>query len=295
MVAKGGGSDRVTRSSGRPNPVSDEDLMEILRTSNPKDRPLSVDFMEGENEFEPSVEKPTQIATVVTGEPQGGGEPVEKSGKAAKVGTKTKYAKKKKRKATSKTAKSVAKKPKPVKATAKGGVVDEVEILGTSTVDVDTSSPGKKTSEAVGGGKEILEALVATATQASRAETSSQSSGSNDEGSHGKIDRDMEEHSQKVTLGCEQDLDQISDDDRKILAYRKQRVRKGLQVRKRTTSEGSLDYGAGVEVGSNSAAGSVRNAASLDELYKNITQSLHDPTSGNVAGSLVEKKIVERG
>eukprot|EP00924_Labyrinthula_sp_SR-Ha-C_P012832 augustus_masked-scaffold_12-processed-gene-0.2-mRNA-1 protein AED:1.00 eAED:1.00 QI:0/0/0/0/1/1/3/0/531 len=282
MVAKKGGSDRVTRSAGKPNPVSDEDLMEILRTSNPKDRPPSLDSAQGENEFEPSVEEPTQIATVGTGEPQDGGEPVKKTRKAGKVGSKTKLAKKK-RKATLKTVKSVAKKSKPVKATANEGVVDEVEILGTSTVDIGTSSPRKKTLEADDGERGIPETLVATATQASRAETSSQSSGSDDEGSHGTIDRDMEEHSKKVTLGYEQDLDQISDDDRKNLAYRKQRVRQGLPISKRTTSEGSLDYGAGVEVGSYSVAGSVRNTASLNELYKDITQSLHDPTSGNVA------------
>eukprot|EP00924_Labyrinthula_sp_SR-Ha-C_P016595 snap_masked-scaffold_6-processed-gene-8.15-mRNA-1 protein AED:1.00 eAED:1.00 QI:0/0/0/0/1/1/2/0/964 len=259
--------------------------MEILRTSNPKDRQLSVDTAEGENELEHSVEKPTQIATVGTGEPQDGGEPVKKTRKAGK----------KKRKATSKTVKSVAKKSKPVKATANEGVVDEVEILATSTVDIGTSAPRKKTLEADDGERGIPETLVATATQASRAETSSQSRGSDDEGSHGTIDRDMEEHSKKVTLGYEQDLDQIFDDDRKILAYRKQRVRQGLTISKRTTSEGSLDYVAGVEVGSHSAAGSVRNTASLNELYKDITQSLHDPTSGNAAGSLVEKKIVERG
>eukprot|EP00924_Labyrinthula_sp_SR-Ha-C_P011844 augustus_masked-scaffold_88-processed-gene-0.57-mRNA-1 protein AED:1.00 eAED:1.00 QI:0/-1/0/0/-1/1/1/0/141 len=131
MVAKKGGSDRVTRSAKKSTTIRDEDLMEILRTSNPKDRPLSVDTAEGEYEFEPSVEKPTQKATAGTGETQDGGELIKKTGKKRKVGAKTKSAKKK-RKATSKTAKSVAKRSKPVKATANEGVVDEVEILGTS-------------------------------------------------------------------------------------------------------------------------------------------------------------------
>eukprot|EP00924_Labyrinthula_sp_SR-Ha-C_P015931 augustus_masked-scaffold_4-processed-gene-13.11-mRNA-1 protein AED:1.00 eAED:1.00 QI:0/0/0/0/1/1/2/0/360 len=162
-------------------------------------------------------------------------------------------------------------------------------------MDIGTSSPGRKTSEADDGGRGILDTLVATATQTSRAETSSQSRGSNDEASHGTIDRDIEEHSKKVTLGYEQDLDELSDDDRKILAYRKLRFRQGLPIRKQINCDESLDYAPGMEVGSQSAVGSVRNAASLDELYKTITRGLHDPTSGNAAGSLAEKKVLERG
>eukprot|EP00924_Labyrinthula_sp_SR-Ha-C_P005545 augustus_masked-scaffold_68-processed-gene-0.0-mRNA-1 protein AED:1.00 eAED:1.00 QI:0/0/0/0/1/1/4/0/387 len=209
MVSNKGGSDRVTRSANKPNPISDEDLMEIMKPSNPKDQVLSVYSAEAENEFEHS-----------------------KIGKAQKVGVKTKSAKNK-RKATSKTAKSVAKRSKPVKAMTKKGVADEVEILATSTVDVGTSLPGRKTSETDGGGRGILDTLL--------------------------------------------------------------RVRQDLPIRKRTTSDESLHYEPGMEVGSQVAVGSVRNPASLNELYRTIARGLHDPTNENAAGSLVEKKIMERG
>eukprot|EP00924_Labyrinthula_sp_SR-Ha-C_P006452 augustus_masked-scaffold_57-processed-gene-1.65-mRNA-1 protein AED:1.00 eAED:1.00 QI:0/0/0/0/1/1/2/0/461 len=42
------------------------------------------------------------------------------------------------------------------------------------------------------------------------------------------------------------------------------------------------------------AATSVRNAESNDELCKEVIRKLSNPTSGNAAGSLVEKKVMER-
>eukprot|EP00924_Labyrinthula_sp_SR-Ha-C_P011825 snap_masked-scaffold_88-processed-gene-0.1-mRNA-1 protein AED:1.00 eAED:1.00 QI:0/0/0/0/1/1/2/0/283 len=58
---------------------------------------------------------------------------------------------------------------------------------------------------------------------------------------------------------------------------------------------GWKDYGAGAGVTSiERSATSVRNAESNDELYKEVTRKLNDPTSGNAAGSLVEKKVMER-
>eukprot|EP00924_Labyrinthula_sp_SR-Ha-C_P015935 augustus_masked-scaffold_4-processed-gene-13.12-mRNA-1 protein AED:1.00 eAED:1.00 QI:0/-1/0/0/-1/1/1/0/123 len=123
MVAKKGGSDRVTRSANKPNPISDEDLMEIMKSSNPKEPSFSVDSAEGENEFKPSVDKLTKTATFSLGGPQSGGEPKKKTSKAGNVGPNTKSAKKKK-KATSKTAKSVVKRSKLVKATTNEGVAD---------------------------------------------------------------------------------------------------------------------------------------------------------------------------
>eukprot|EP00924_Labyrinthula_sp_SR-Ha-C_P009922 augustus_masked-scaffold_21-processed-gene-3.0-mRNA-1 protein AED:1.00 eAED:1.00 QI:0/0/0/0/1/1/2/0/440 len=273
MVTKRGGSDRITRWGKQISRLVDEEPSSELRGGNPKDRTSSVDTAEGENEFLPSPPQPTQISSVGKDDPREGGKSkTSKKGLSLKVKLKS-SATKSKRKATVKAVKPVAKKPKLAKVVA----VDLIEEADpSSNLGVPKSSdPGE--------------------TQALGAEMTSGLSGDEIE----EVDvTDQTIAKQEKTIGnldYEPDLGALSDDDRRDLAYRKYRLKKGQSIRKRGTSEESLDYGAGAEVTTiDRAATSVRNAESNDDLFKEVTRGLNDPTSENAAGSLFEKKVMER-
>eukprot|EP00924_Labyrinthula_sp_SR-Ha-C_P007812 snap_masked-scaffold_28-processed-gene-3.69-mRNA-1 protein AED:1.00 eAED:1.00 QI:0/0/0/0/1/1/2/0/362 len=285
MAKKGKGSSRVTRAGTALAPSSDEDPPLKLGGGNPKDRTSSVDTAEGENEFLPSSDQPTQIASVGKDKPQEGGKiKIKKKLLPLRVKLKNPSAKLK-RKATSKAAKSVAKKAKPAKA-------KPINLVGESN-----SSPNlQEVIPDYYRAKNAPSSLNPRETQAIVAETTSDSSGDDDIEEIDIIDQTIENQDELVgELGYEQDLDALSDDDKRDLAYRKYKLKKGQALRKRGTSEESLNYdeGAGVAPIGRSAT-SVRNAVSNDDLYKEVTRKLNDPTSGNAAGSLVEKKTVER-
>eukprot|EP00924_Labyrinthula_sp_SR-Ha-C_P011465 augustus_masked-scaffold_46-processed-gene-1.108-mRNA-1 protein AED:1.00 eAED:1.00 QI:0/0/0/0/1/1/5/2250/879 len=255
-----------------------------------KGRPLWI-RLRGENEFLPSSDQTTQISSSNKDKPQSGGKTKTlKKGVSLKVKLKTPGAKGK-RKATLKAVKPVAKKFKSVKTKT----IDLVEEAKPSSNLIELEIPQRKPSKAYYKAKDISKISLPGDTQALEAETTSGSSG--DEIDEVDIlDQTIANQKENVgELGFEQDLDVLSDDDQRDLAYRKYRLKKGQSLRKRGSSDESLDYGVGADVAQiDRSATSVRNAVSNDDLYKEVTRKLNDPTSGNAAGSLVEKKTVER-
>eukprot|EP00924_Labyrinthula_sp_SR-Ha-C_P000614 snap_masked-scaffold_27-processed-gene-4.20-mRNA-1 protein AED:1.00 eAED:1.00 QI:0/0/0/0/1/1/2/0/174 len=154
MVTKKGGSEMITCSGKQIPSLSEKELSQIMEGSHSAEKALSVDSAMEKNE-----------GAVRLGESQSGGKPKKKTRKAEKVGSKIGTAKKKK-KATSKTAKSVGKRSESVKVRTKEGVGDMVEIVQVSNMDVDTLLPGRKTSRTGGGKGRNPEILVAMETQA---------------------------------------------------------------------------------------------------------------------------------
>eukprot|EP00924_Labyrinthula_sp_SR-Ha-C_P010295 augustus_masked-scaffold_23-processed-gene-2.53-mRNA-1 protein AED:1.00 eAED:1.00 QI:0/0/0/0/1/1/2/0/944 len=285
------GSARVTRSGKQLAPLSDEDPLLSIGGGDPKNRTSSVDTAREENEFLPSSDQPTLMSSFGKDDPSVGGESVNrKKGLSLKVKLKTPVTSSK-RKAIAKAVRPVVKKSKSVKAKAIG-LVDEG---GPSSKLVELDIPKRKSSAAYFKAKGVPKSSNSRDTQALDAETASGSSGDEIE-EVDIIDRTIANQEKIVgNLGFEPDLDALSDDDRRDLAYRKYRLKKEQSIRKRGISEESLDYGAGAGVTSiERSATSVRNAESNDELYKEATRKLNDPTSGNAAGSLVEKKVMER-
>eukprot|EP00924_Labyrinthula_sp_SR-Ha-C_P012619 snap_masked-scaffold_10-processed-gene-12.15-mRNA-1 protein AED:1.00 eAED:1.00 QI:0/-1/0/0/-1/1/1/0/407 len=290
MVVKKGSS-RVTRAGTPLAQSSDEDPSLKTGGGNPEDGAASVGTAEGENEFLPSSDQPTQISSLGKDKPQLGGNPkTSKKGLSLKVKLKTPGTKSK-RKATLKAVKPVAKRPKSAKTKA----IDLVEKASPSSNLIKLDIPRRKPSEAYYKAKDISKISLPRDTQALEAETTSGSSGDEVE-EVDIVDQTTADLKEKVgELGYEQDLDVLSDDDQRDLAYRKYRLKKSQSIRKRGTSEESLEYGMGADVARiDRSATSVRNAVSNDDLHKEVTRKLNDPTSGNAAGSLVEKKTVEK-
>eukprot|EP00924_Labyrinthula_sp_SR-Ha-C_P011891 augustus_masked-scaffold_76-processed-gene-0.75-mRNA-1 protein AED:1.00 eAED:1.00 QI:0/-1/0/0/-1/1/1/0/1016 len=291
MVSLKKGSPRVTRSGKQLTRSSDEEPTSDLGGGNPRNRTSSVDTAGGENEFIPSPDQPTQISSLGKDDPSVGGESrTRKKGLSLKVKLKTPAASSK-RKAIAKAVKPVAKKSKSVKAKAIG-LVDEG---GPSSKLIELDIPKRKSSAAYFKAKGVPKSSDSRETRALDAETISGSSGDEIE-EVDVIDQTIANQERTIgNLGYEPDLDALSDDEQRDLACRKYRLKKGQSIRKRGTSDESLDYGAGAGVTSiERSATSVRNAESNDELYKEVTRKLNDPTSGNAAGSLVEKKVMER-
>eukprot|EP00924_Labyrinthula_sp_SR-Ha-C_P000824 snap_masked-scaffold_7-processed-gene-4.48-mRNA-1 protein AED:1.00 eAED:1.00 QI:0/-1/0/0/-1/1/1/0/900 len=156
--------------------------------------------------------------------------------------------------------------------------------------------PKRKSSKAYYEAKKTPKSLNLGETQAIGVETISDSGGDDGVEEVDVIDQTIENQDKLVgELGYEPDLDALSDGDQRDLAYRKYRLKKGQSVGRRATSDDSLDYGAGAEPTQiEKTVSTVRNAVSNDDLYKEVTRKLNDPTSGNAAGSLIEKKVMER-
>eukprot|EP00924_Labyrinthula_sp_SR-Ha-C_P004250 snap_masked-scaffold_3-processed-gene-18.17-mRNA-1 protein AED:1.00 eAED:1.00 QI:0/-1/0/0/-1/1/1/0/1035 len=293
MVSKKKASGRVTRSGRQIARSTDEEPSTNIGRGNPKERSSSVDTAEEENEFSPSSDLAMMIKDRLgEGDPGELGEP-DSLVKLKKLKVKLKRpASTMKSKVTVKTVKPVAKKHKPAKAKA-------VELVGEGNTPsnlVEMEIPKRKSSKAYYEAKKTPKSFNLGETQAIGAETTSDSSGDDGIEEVDVIDQTIENQDKLVgKLGYEPDLDALSDDDRRNLAYRKYRLKKGQSFGKRATSDDSLDYGAGAEPTQiEKTVSSVRNAASNDDLYKEVTRKLNDPTSANAAGSLIEKNVMER-
>eukprot|EP00924_Labyrinthula_sp_SR-Ha-C_P012431 augustus_masked-scaffold_10-processed-gene-6.48-mRNA-1 protein AED:1.00 eAED:1.00 QI:0/0/0/0/1/1/2/0/447 len=188
--------------------------------------------------------------------------------------------------------KPVAKKSKPAKAKA----IDLIDEGNPSSKLIELDILKRKPSAAYFKPKEVPKSSDPRETQVLDAETTSGPSGDEIE-EVDVIDQTIANQERTIgNLGYEPDLDALSDDEQRDLVYRKYRLKKGQTIRKRGTSEESLVYGAGAGVTLiGRPATSVKNAESNDELYKEVTRKLNDPTRGNAAGSLIEKKSYGEG
>eukprot|EP00924_Labyrinthula_sp_SR-Ha-C_P012984 augustus_masked-scaffold_12-processed-gene-5.12-mRNA-1 protein AED:1.00 eAED:1.00 QI:0/0/0/0/1/1/2/0/1005 len=286
-------SGRTTRSGKLIAQSTDEEPSTNIGRGNPKERSSSVDTAEAENEFLPSSSPAVPIeAELGAGNPMELGEP-ESTVKLRRLKVKLKTpASKLKRKVTVKAVKPVTKKAKPARA-------EPIDLVGEGNIPsnlMEMEIPSRKSSKVYYQAKKNPKSLNPGETQALDAETISDSGGDDGIEEVDIIDQTIENQDKLVgELGYEPDLDALSDDDPRDLAHRKYRLKKGQSVGKRATSDDSLEYGAGAESTQiERTVSSVRNAASTDALYREVTRKLNDPTSGNAAGSLIEKKVMER-